>query len=645
MMSPKRQQTFRVLSVLTCLLLCVSVFAACGGNNDGKVTLSYDTAVEGVTVPSLSAAAGSRIYPPADPVREGYRFDCWTLGGEEFVFSVMPEKDTTLVAKWSKLYRISFDTGESASNIEDAFYAEGDTVQPPAPPTMTGYKFAGWLSDGVLYEGGEMPAHDLSLTAKWQKAVTISFDTGAPNFTVEPIVEVAGEKISAPTVNRKGYFLSKWLLNGKEFNFDTMPDSDITLTAVWTQLTNLPSMFIDLFDENGNEFPLDGVDRETYRTSRISLAGTDDEFLLNKVAAQFRGRGNGSWNDIPYPKRGYKLKFDKKQSLFGREANKHWVLIACVNFDDPTLSRNYLAYNMANSVFSGIEFATQARWLDLYVNGEYRGVYLLCEHTRVGKGRVDIDSVYGERDTGYLIEYDAYATGEEGVDYFRINSGVKYGFTMHSPDPEDYADPKEGGISKAEYQQQVAYIKDYVQNVYTAALSGNYARFAELVDVDSFVDMYILHELFKNVDCGYSSFYLYKKPGGKLYAGPPWDFDATTNIGDRGDRTPQGIYVADSVQSGSPNCASELYISLYKTAGFKSAVKARWKQLSPEITKFLDERMNDAVYEENKAAMGRNFAKWKNKTQPAAENDWVNDMKTLKKWLTDRVTWLGKEWA
>ncbi|MDE6677055.1 MAG: CotH kinase family protein, partial [Clostridia bacterium] len=371
---------------------------------------------------------------------------------------------------------------------------------------------------------------------------------------VSPIEEPAGTEISAPFVNRPGYHLKHWTLNGEPYQFTVMPEENITLEAEWSEeLTNLPALFIDLSDESGNQVNLADV-QKSYVKSTISLSNTEDEYILSSLDSQFKGRGNGSWNEA---KKGYKIKFDKKQSLFGRAANKHWVIIACANFDDPTMSRNYLAYNMAGEVFDGIEYSTNAVWVDIYVNGEYRGVYILCEHVRVGTGRVDIESEYTNEPeaNGFLIEYDAYAAGTEGVDYFRV-SGLKYGFSMHSPDPEDYAEE----ITKAEYQHQVSYIQDYVTRVYNAALSKNFTEFSELADVDSFVDMYILHELFKNMDTGYSSFYLYKKPNGKLYAGPPWDFDATTSADDgngRGNRTPQGLYVATG--AGSDNTICELY--------------------------------------------------------------------------------------
>ena len=637
----------KILAAL-CLSVCAAVLLAFSAACAPKApTITYDTD-GGSYIESITANAGSKIYPPADPVREGYRFDGWELDGQTFEFDVMPQNDITLKAVWTKVYSIIFNTGEG-SPLEPAKFAKGDEIVLTQTPVRNGYKFDGWEYNGAPFTMTEMPEYDITLTAKWKEAVTITFETGTAQYTVAPIVEEAGAKISAPAIHRKGWHVKNWLLNGVPYTFDTMPSTNITLTAEWEKLTNLPAMFVDL----DGRYPLSQVDRINYIDSKITLTNTDEKFEFDNLKSGFRGRGNGSWTDSG-DKKGYKLKFDKKQSLFGREANKHWVLIACANFDDVTMSRNYLAYNMTNAVFDKIEYTTQARWLDLYVNGEYRGVYLLCEHVRVGKGRVDIESDYlseNFENTGYLIEYDYYALnptkGEsltEGIDYFTLDClpEGRNAFTVHSPDPEDYLE--EGNVSRATYMKQVTYIKDYVKRVYEAALDGRWNDFAELADTESFVDMYILHELFKNVDTGYSSFYLYKKPNGKLYAGPVWDFDATTNISDRGDRTPQGIYVAGSIKDDFPLGASELYIALYQTSGFKNAVKARWKVLSPKIQNYLNETLNDEFYAEYKAAMGKNFAMWKNKPQTAAESDWVRDIKALKQWLLDRITWLNTEW-
>lgn len=397
--------------------------------------------------------------------------------------------------------------------------------------------------------------------------------------------------------------------------------------------TSLPTMFIDLYDENGNTYALSKVNREEYVSSKISITNTDVEYQIDSKTAEFKGRGNGSWF---CDKKGYRLKFDKKISLFGRAKNKNWVLNACANFDDRTMYRNYLAYNMASSIFDGIEYTTKATWIDVYVNGLYQGVYVLCEHVRVDEGRVDIESEYGVDDTGFLIEYDAYATGVEGVDYFRIN-GVRNPFTIHSPDPADYA--SKGNITTEEFMSQVEFIQNYVQSVYSAALSKDFETFSSLVDIDSFVDMYILHELFKNTDTGHSSFYLYKKPSGKLYAGPAWDFDGTTTAA-RGSPSPEGIYVA-----GESVAANELFVALYSTAGFRSLVDARWQVLSDSIQEFIDENMNDSVYEENKFAMARNLALWKKLSMKDAEKLWLNEVDVLKNWFDARISYLNNEWV
>lgn len=473
---------------------------------------------------------------------------------------------------------------------------------------------------------------------------TITFNTGFEDVKVESISLNVGDDVTTPETPKKdGFVFIAWLKDGVRYSFDKMPKNDIELTAEWLDIGytegSLPCMSIDLFGEDGEEYSLNLVNREDYIDSKISITNTEEEYEIEEVDAGFRGRGNGSWFGVG-GKNGYKIKFKDKQDLFGREENKHWVIIACANFNDTTLFRNYLAYNMANEVFSNIEYTTNAEWIDVYINGKYQGVYLLCEHVRVGDGRVDIESDYSVEDTGYLIEYDAYATGEEGVDYFKID-GVKYPFTVKSPDPEEYADER---LTKEEYMRQVKYIKDYVQEVYNAALSHDYETFLSLVDIDSFVDMYLIHELFKNVDTGWSSFFMYKKPNGKLFAGPVWDFDATTNINERGDRSPQGIYVAQDVLTGSDYTASELYIELYKTEGFLLALKARWQNLSEKIEDFIDIKMNEGVYKKYKSSMGKNFVLWASQTETEAENTWVNNCRILKNWFRDRIDWLNEEW-
>ena len=578
----------------------------------------------------------------------------------------------------------SESTSKESSSSESSFSPDGSQSVPEGPggkdnpnPDNPGGGKDQTSSQSQPSITSEEPVYsdpDVSIEVPEGK-IYVYFNTRADDVVIDPLIIEPGETISKPFPLRKGYMLRRWLCQGVEFDFSTPITENTILTAQWLERTNLPTFSIELRDEDSKVFPIDSVTRDEYVKSSISIMNGDGGYDFKDLASSFKGRGNGSWSDA---KKGWKLKFDKKQSLFGREANKHWVLLACTNFSDGTMLRNFTAFNMAGKVFSNLEYTTNAVWLDLYVNGEYRGVYVLCEHVRVGKGRVNIESKYGVEDTGYLLEYDAYATGVEGIDYFDItdsgkngtmpgrrgfqpggnpsghNGIVKYDFTVHSPDPEDYV--SDGEISEDQYRAQVAYIKDYVKRVYTAAITDkDFDTFSELVDLPSLIDIYILHEYYKNNDTGYSSFYMYKKPGGKLYFGPAWDFDGTTtgSRGNNGDAT--GIFVAGSAAQASAYSSSELLISLYKIEAYRKLVEERYKEITDGIASYYDELFTEDFYAENRYALGRNFVRWPHTpegtkggatsvSQEEAEKNWVSECRTLKTWFDNRTSYLNSEW-
>ncbi|MDR3318828.1 MAG: CotH kinase family protein [Clostridiales bacterium] len=603
-------------------------------------TIVFETLAE--PIPPIKGAAGTEISAPPAPSRAGYRFDGWSLGGAPYIFATMPEENITLLAEWSKLYTITFVTGADGTAVAPITAAANDVITAPPAPKRPHFKFNGWLLGGANFGIAVMPPKDIELTAAWLSAVTISFNTGVPGLTVDAIVELENAPVTAPEAPlRAGYGFDYWTLNGSRYTFSVMPKNDITLNAQWLQFSNLPSVFINLKDSGGNTVPLNSVNREVYVAGTVDIDNTSAAYALKASPMEFRGRGNGSWDEA---KKGYRIKFSKKQTLFGHPSSKHWVILACTNFDDRTMAKNSTAFNMARDIFTEIEYTTSTEWVDIYVNGSYRGVYLLCEQVREDENRVDIDSEYGVNDTGYLIEYDAYAAGTEGINYFTV-PGVKYPFTVKSPDPDEYA---EAGITATAFRAQVNYIKTYTTNLISAALAKNFTRFSMYADVASFVDMYILHELFKNTDTGYSSFFMYKRggEGEKLHAGPAWDFDATAGAS-RGDSSTSGIYVAGTVQQHSGNTVSEMYINLYQVPAFKSAVVARWKTVSPDITEFVNARLSDTFIAEHKFAMGRNFVVWPSgnaANQAAAEAAWESNTRALRKWLLDRTIWLNGEW-
>lgn len=643
------------------------------------VTIYFETEVDGLVVEEITGEPGKNITVPESPTREGYTFIGWLdEDGNPYRLTRFPSSSLTLYASWimngdQTTFRIDFLTN-SSEYIEPIVLRAGDDI--PELPTPSYFESNGLIStfDTWTYLGEEMkldtmPAMDIVLTASWFTGEFAIYFNTTTEQVIQPIVNLPGEEIEPPEEGPSDgdHVFMGWFLNGKPYIFDTMPTESITLEAKWlnqtlteyNEVTNLPKMFINL--ENSQSIL--SVTKETYVNSSVTMTNTTSENELFSVSSEFKGRGNGSWTSSG-PKRGYRLKFFHKQSVFGEEKSKHWVLLAASNFYDPTLLKTKLAFDMTKEVFTNIEYASSTNWVELYINGAYRGVYILAEHIREDNDRVDIDSEFGVDDTGYLIEYDAYISNEGllGVDYFTIN-GYRYGFGIKSPDPDDFL---EEGISENRYKQQVAYIQNYTTEALSAALNAPhsdaaYQIFLEKADLASFVDMYILHELFKNADTGWSSFFMYKKPGGKLYAGPPWDFDSSAGK-NRGDQSYTGIYVAGSVATESSHTASELYIALMKVDDFRQAVKERWSILSPEIETFINDYLTDSFIAENKEAIGKNYYYWSiyantegliAEEQSAyiiysslenATNGWVNQVEILKHWLLNRNDWLDNEW-
>lgn len=619
-----------------------------------EVSIIFDTGTSEVQVDTLTGYSGDPVTEPSIPIREGYRFSHWELSGSEYAFTVFPNRSIVLNAVWSRLYKVMFEVGSDLEPINPLEKTKDEPLDDLPELSYKidkdgkGYEFLYWQYEGVELPFTQMPEMDLLLVAKWEERNVISFDTGESTVSIEPIFANEGEEITAPNVvpTREGYIFTGWFYKGKPYIFDTMPNHSIRLEARYESLdsglysmSTLPKMFINL----ENNYPLEKVDRENYIKSSITIHGVTDEDMLVAISSEFRGRGHGSWTDSG-PKKGYRLKFFSKQSLFGEAKSKHWVLLAGANFYDPTLAKNAAAFNMARNVFSNIEYTTSSHWLELYINGEYRGVYLLVEHVKVEKNRIDIESKYGVLDTGYLIEYDVYAPedGPEGLAYFRVN-GFKYPFAIKEPDPEDYLAE---GITESEFRSQVQFIKNYTTTTLQAALNKDLNTFMQYADINSFIDMYLLHELFKNTDTGWSSFYMYKKPGGKLYAGAAWDFDASAGK-NRGDTSPTGFFVADTVQQSSPHTASELYISLMKIPEFKALVASRWKQISSDAKAFINHFLSDEFIETHQFAFGRNYSHWSNKgpdygnypTLDYAMNQWGIDVKALRSWLITRSEW------
>ena len=294
---------------------------------------------------------------------------------------------------------------------------------------------------------------------------------------------------------------------------DTPDGVAITSKTVWTEGST-----IRIIDENGAE-------------------------NLNATTS-IRGRGNSTWGN---PKKPYALKLDSKAEVLGMPKHKRWVLLA--NWMDRTLMRNDVAFEIARRT---MVWAPRGKFVELYLNGKHQGNYYLCEQIKVDENRVDVG------DDGYIFEFDTYGPSDE-INYFY--SPVKnYPVTIKEPDEEV--------ITSWEHERFIE-AKDCISCVEQLLESdkdelARWEELTELIDITSYIDWWIVHELTFNYEPNHpKSCYMHKKGNGKLYAGPVWDFDWGT--------FQRGVYDMLITQS-------LWYGYLFRYPEFKAAAKDRWSE-------------------------------------------------------------------
>ena len=371
--------------------------------------------------------------------------------------------------------------------------------------------------------------------------------------------------------------------------FETESTEKITLLLRYFMFceNSVPVMYFDLDETEGS---IDAMNSsadhtaECYGTVTVQVPeGYKGEFSDKVLTTTdpldldyIRGRGNSTWS---LDKKPYKVKLDKAYDLLGMGKNKHWVLLA--NRYDNTLLRNRITYWIVRNM--GMEYAIKCAPVEVVMNGEYYGSYLLSQQVRVDKTRVEIDKLDEavkdpgslEITGGYLLNMEA---GDDEYGEICLPSGGLFG--LESPDFADYPDTAEAKEAKL---AQYNYIKDFLTKVDNAILGKDMKDsegrpFSDYMDEQSAADFWWIQEFSINGDafCNGSN-YLYKKRDvlegedkvktGKLYWGPLWDFDyvAWGNPNNN----------AETI-SGFNNTSNMWMSKLRTREDFQQRLKARW---------------------------------------------------------------------
>jgi len=347
-----------------------------------------------------------------------------------------------------------------------------------------------------------------------------------------------------------------------------------------------------------------------------------------------------------FPKPGYSLEVRDSTgeginvSMFGLPPSDDWVLHG--PYVDKSMLRNALAYWLFRQAG---RYAPRTKHFDLYINGVYRGVYVMVEKIKRGKYRVNVSKlketdIAGDSLTGgYLWAFDKVGTNtggggsnnQGGIEAEGFNTSDGLNVILHYP--------KKANIQK----QQEEYLKKYLNDLEALFKNGkNGDGFEKYVDLGSAVD-YVLHqEITNNGDSYWCSFFLHKpkdktKDGvfteGKVTLGPPWDFNlAMSNGGMMGYGGGNSWQIESSSKSGNGGgwgmggggslIAPKWLTGLWKRSDYQSELKKRWAELRSGVwhTKVMDAYL-DSMKTYLKSAADRNFKRWPNLGKNSGQGD------------------------
>lgn len=375
--------------------------------------------------------------------------------------------------------------------------------------------------------------------------------------------------------------------------------------------TGLPMLYITtdgLQDVTSKDYYI-GANMVLKEDVRTRAAGDVVESRVN-----IKGRGNSSWK---FPKKPFRLKFDEKISLLDMHKDKSWVLIP--NYNDKSMLRNSLAFYMSS--ISNLDYTPEYHFVELIFNGQYCGTYQLCEKVKISNHRVAVG------DDGFLVEIDSRAPSEADSRYF----GVPYlENVVNIKDPEvEYGD------------ENYRYAKDFVVKAADALYGNNFANqttgWQAYMDMDSFVDWYLIQEIGKNLDGNFdTSCYMHFARGGKLKMGPIWDMDVAYGNIDQANQTcyyPEGFHIK----------YVQWFARLFRDPAFVRRVKERFNYFYRRQNDILANINADAQYLKYSAQENDNVWHLLNiKTWPNYNmwGSYQNEVQDLKTWFVNRMEWL-----
>ncbi len=399
-----------------------------------------------------------------------------------------------------------------------------------------------------------------------------------------------------------------------------------------SQITNIPSIIIHTTNAQ------DIVDRENYVKGIVSVISENGTKIYTD-SLEIKGRGNFSWN---FPKKPYRMKLFKKASLLGLPAvEKSWTLIN--NYGDKTLMRNLLAFDISKRL--QIPYTPAGKPVDVFLNGEYKGTYQLCDQIEVATNRVEVEKMKttdvsgSQLSGGYLVEMDAYANQETSW-FTSGTNGI----------PVTIKYPKDDEIVYAQSQYIKSHFNLMEKTVYTSDFRNLITGYRKYIDTGTFLRHFLVGEISGNTDT-YWSTYIYKmRDNDKFYFGPVWDFDIAFENDYRTypiNNNSNWIYASTgSTANGVRDLVSRLFLDSQLMTELKDTYAYyRNKGIISEESLI---GVIDNYAAEIDQSQNLNFKRWdilntKVHMNPVARGTYTKEVDNVKNYVRNRIKWMDNK--
>ena len=390
--------------------------------------------------------------------------------------------------------------------------------------------------------------------------------------------------------------------------------------------------------------------------AELTINQADIVSFTGKIGIEIRGASSQM-----FPKKSYGFETrdenneDLNVSVLDMPEEEDWILYA--PYSDKSLVRNILIYDLSRDMD---RYASRSQFVELNINNTFQGVYVFMEKLKRDSNRIDINKLKDDENTGedltggYILKIDKTAGSNLGEGYNDQNSfaslygppsatiGQEINFLYEEPDAEDIT------------TEQKVYISNYVTQFEDVLASDDFTDpalgYASYIDVDSFIDFFLLNELSNNVDGYRLSTFMYKDKNEKLKIGPIWDFNLAFGNANYCSGSETNVWA----YKFNERCSEDFWQvpfwwnRLLQDPEFVSRLKDRWNSLRGGVLSngSIDSKVDGYITTLNKAgSIESNFNTWNILGTYIWPNNFVgsshsDEIGYLKNWTNDRLSWL-----